>query len=221
MTHQLPLFVNDKRRKRPYVWVTWLTKLLAGEHSCLWRSWYKACFKYTKRPDDPGRAAFFEEWTAKHDAISTARAEELRQAGWVVREEEAAAFKLKGKAGDLAGKPDIAAVKGEEGLVVDAKSGRQRESDAWQVLVYLLALPLSWGKGIRWRGEVQYKGRAVDVRPLGKSEQANITSVLQTITDPTAEPRRVPSWSECRYCDVAACPERVTTEPTGDASELF
>ena len=32
----------ERRRDGPYIWVTWLTKLLAGENSCEWGSWFRA-----------------------------------------------------------------------------------------------------------------------------------------------------------------------------------
>lgn len=32
-------------RNSPYVWVTWLTKILAGEQSCEWASWFKAHYQ--------------------------------------------------------------------------------------------------------------------------------------------------------------------------------
>ena len=32
-----------KRRKDgPYIWVTWLTRLLVGENSCEWAAWFRA-----------------------------------------------------------------------------------------------------------------------------------------------------------------------------------
>ena len=34
------------QRQTPYIWVTWLTKLLAGEAQCDWASWFKAHNKY-------------------------------------------------------------------------------------------------------------------------------------------------------------------------------
>jgi hypothetical protein len=217
---------NDRKRRRPYVWVTWLTKLLAGEDRCVWRTWYRANFKYTKRPDDPGREDFFKEWTAKHDALQNARKDTLEGAGYLVRMEEAAEFKLKGKAGDLAGKPDIVAIpEGDHAILVeDAKSGRQRESDAWQVLIYLFALPLSWLKGDRrqLKGSVVYRDqRLVSVRECGPKEKEAISSLLKTVTNPDVEPQRAPSWKECRYCDVAACLDRVNEEPTGNAEDYF
>ncbi len=30
------------RANGPYVWVTWLPRLLSGESSCEWASWFKA-----------------------------------------------------------------------------------------------------------------------------------------------------------------------------------
>ena len=50
-------------------------------------------------------------------------------------------FSLPGKAATLGGVADIVAVRGDEGLIVDCKSGKQRDSDAFQVLAYMLVLP--------------------------------------------------------------------------------
>lgn len=215
----------DRPRREPYVWVTWLTKLLAGESRCVWRTWYKACFKYEKRPEDESRKGFFAEWTAKHDALQQARIKSLEAAGYLVRMEEAAEFKLKGKAGTLSGKPDIVAIKDAAPILVeDTKAGRQRESDAWQVLIYLLALPLTWLRGADQplQGNVVYKDqRIVPVRALAGPEREAISNLLKTVTNRDVEPARAPSWSECRYCDIANCPERVEKEPMGDAGGLF
>ena len=30
------------RRKFPYIWTTWLPRLLTGENSCEWAAWFKA-----------------------------------------------------------------------------------------------------------------------------------------------------------------------------------
>ena len=31
-----------RRRDSPYIWVTWLTRLLVGENSCEWAAWFRA-----------------------------------------------------------------------------------------------------------------------------------------------------------------------------------
>lgn len=211
----------DKMRGRPYVWPSWITKLLAGEEHCWWRAWYKSHYKYEKVPDDPERAEFFREWTAKHDAITQRRAQELRDQGYLLKIEEEGQFKLVGDRADLSGKPDIVAMKDSEALVVDAKSGRRRESDHWQVLLYIFALPMSWLQGYSLRGEVEYQGCREQVRPMSPEVREKIVQAMRKITG-TDSPSAVPSQFECRYCDIASCPVRWRSEDEhGDARGFF
>ena len=40
---------NGKQPKAsPYVWVTWMSKIIAGEAFCGWSLWFRACYSYTK-----------------------------------------------------------------------------------------------------------------------------------------------------------------------------
>ena len=41
-----------RKRDGPYVWVSWITKLLAGEVNCEWAPWFKAHHTYQKVPSD-------------------------------------------------------------------------------------------------------------------------------------------------------------------------
>jgi hypothetical protein len=50
-------------------------------------------------------------------------------------------FALKGNAGTLSGKPDVVAMKGNLGWVMDTKTGLPKASDRIQVLIYMWALP--------------------------------------------------------------------------------
>ena len=34
-----------QRRDQPYIWTTWLPKLLTGENSCEWAIWFKANYQ--------------------------------------------------------------------------------------------------------------------------------------------------------------------------------
>ena len=46
-----------QRREHPYIWATWLPRLLAGENSCEWAVWFKAHHvEGTRQPSDFGRA---------------------------------------------------------------------------------------------------------------------------------------------------------------------
>ena len=40
-----------QRREHPYLWATWLPRLLTGENSCEWAVWFKAHHQdWTRRP---------------------------------------------------------------------------------------------------------------------------------------------------------------------------
>ena len=215
----------DKKRHKGYIWVTWLTKLLAGEDKCWYRGWYKTKHKYDKRPDEPGREDFFLEWNKKHDKLVNDHVDVLRlNKDVVVRVEEEGAFKLIGKKADLAGKPDIVSLSSDEALVIDGKSGKKRKSDHWQVLIYMFALPLSWLQGtkLRIKGEVLYPDGTVPVRPLGDAERNEIVAAINRLTTDEA-PKASPSMNECRYCDLAACQFRMETPVAveGDATRFF
>ena len=210
----------DEPRGRSYVYPTWVTKLLAGESRCWYSAWYKCHFKYLKKADDQDREDFFAEYNEAHNKIEERRAAALREDGWTVKVEADGEFKIRGEAGDLSGKPDIVAMKGETALVVEAKSGKPRQSDHWQVLLYMVFLPLSWMKGFREvRGEVEYRDGIVDVRPITEAERTKIKEALRRVTGPHA-PVAQPSRSECKFCDVARCQYR--EEPSeGDAGGMF
>ena len=212
--------LEDEPRKRGYVFPTWITKLLAGENQCWYSAWYKTHFKY-KKVVEKDREAFFADYTARHDAIAPNRAMFLKLEGWTVKVEEQGEFRVNGKLGDISGKPDIVAMKDDEALVVEVKSGKPRQSDHWQVLLYLLFLPLDWMKGFKTiRGEVEYPdGVVVDVRPLQSEEREKIGAALRLVTGPDA-PAATPSSVDCRFCDIARCEYRYKAS-AGDAGSLF
>ena len=210
--------MEDKLRKRPYVWTSWLTKLLAGEDRCWWKAWYKSHYKAAKLEDED-RADFFAEWTKKHDVLTARKAAAFRNEGYVTRVESQAEFKLVGKVADLAGKPDLVAIKDGRAIVVDAKSGKKRSSDHWQVLVYLFGLPLAWTGDLALEGALEYPDGEEEVRPLGKREREAIVAAVVKVSGDDV-PEHAPSPNECKYCDVAACEERYAS-PEGDASRFF
>lgn len=199
------------RGGKPYIWVTWLAKLLGG-NQCLWSAWFKAHFKYQKVVEDEG----FElaAWARDHDRMMRDRREELEEAGWNVATESQNEFKLEGQGAVVAGKPDIVATMPGHILVVDGKTGRERQSDWWQVLIYLFALPKSRpalvGKIV---GEIHYKvgDKRVPVRPseLTEARLDDVVKMVKTIASPTP-PRRSPSRDECKRCNIgfADCQER-------------
>ena len=147
-------------RQAPYIWVTWLTKLMAGEAQCEWASWFKAHHKYDKLPSDFN----LTQWTAEHNQMLLERAQLYREQGYTVYTEEQNSFMLEGENGEiLSGKADIVAIKGSEAIVEDCKTGQPRNSDHMQVMTYMLVLPLSIShcSGLKMDGLVKYKNDEV------------------------------------------------------------
>jgi hypothetical protein len=76
-------------RDAPYIWVTWITRLMAGEAHCEWAAWFRAHHTYGKLPS----AFDVTKWTAEHTALVRERAVALRADGYSVFVEEQNAFK--------------------------------------------------------------------------------------------------------------------------------
>ena len=55
-----------QRREHPYIWATWLPRLLTGENSCEWAIWFKAHYQdWTRQPSDFDQA----KWVLDHTAL--------------------------------------------------------------------------------------------------------------------------------------------------------
>ena len=199
-------------RQSPYLWPTWLTKILAGERSCEWEAWFKAHYEgYAKAPQHGDLAA----WKVRHTEMVRKRAEELRAEGYEVFIEDQNKFTLRGHSATLQGKPDIVGVKDDDFLVVDCKGGKKLDSDQMQVLIYMMVLPLTHaaclGKAVR--GELEYQDDRILIDTLPGKVRDLIAATIVRVSG--AEPLpKVPSYSECRFCDLtkADCKERVESK---------
>src|SRR5262245_28276230 len=210
-------------RPEPYLWVTWLTGLLAGEKQCHFAPWLKAHFRIEKLD----RGGFdLEAWKIEHTDMVRTRARELEAEGYVVSLEDQNGFKLRGQAGTLAGKIDLLAVRGHDVRIVDCKSGEARSADVQQVLIYLFALPLVRPalRGTRLVGELQYKTRRIEIQPeeFTPALRQRIVDTIKQACD-RARPSATPSAAECRWCDIpgSACPDRMDqAEPAAVTMEF-
>lgn len=197
-------------RPAPWVYVTWVTGLIAGDKQCAFAPWLQAHFKIEKL----ARGFDLSAWKVEHSAMVEARVRALVADGWTVFVEDQNDFKLRGQAATLSGKCDIVAVRGDDALVEDCKSGQQRDSDFVQVLIYMIALPLFHAavKGKRLVGAVQYKKHRREVQPeeLTPALRQRILDTIKRMGDRTP-PAAVPSSGECRFCDVskADCAQRI------------
>jgi hypothetical protein len=146
------------------------------------------------------------------------RAIALKKEGYDVYIEQQNKFSLKGRAATLGGVPDLVAIRGAESLVIDCKTGQQRDSDYFQILTYMLVLPVTHPACRRraLAGELQYRHTSLCIEPQQLTDE--VKTLIRTMIERVAGNRplpKVPSSHECRFCDIGRndCPERIDSEP--------
>jgi len=124
----------------PYVWVTWMSKIIAGEAFCEWSLWFRARYSYTKL----NAGADLTRWTQEHDDLVRARERDLRLAHVAPRLEQG--LTVQGRLATISGKPDIRYDFDGSIFFEDAKTGKHRDSDHVQVLLYIWLWKLQTGR---------------------------------------------------------------------------
>ena len=147
--------------------------------------------------------------------------ERLEELGYTVYVEYQNSFRLRGQQATLAGKPDLIAFNDAHAVIIDAKTGKPSPSHTAQVLIYQYAVPraLTQYNGIEFTGQLVYPDTRVSVpdSSTGGEFVRNLGALIRRLANDTP-PRRVPSYDECRFCDItsADCPEHADEgEPTG------
>jgi CRISPR/Cas system-associated exonuclease Cas4 (RecB family) len=201
------------RRSSPYVYATWLSKLLVGDQVCEWAAWFRAHFeRYEKAPSSFDSAG----WKMAHTALLDRKYRQLVEAGHSVTMEGQNWFRLKGKCATLGGKPDLIGLNGK-GTICEVKTGQPKPSDHTQTMIYMWAIPLALPKyaGVKFDGLVVYPDH--EVRIPAESVDAtfveNLAGLIKRVSA-EAQARRVPSTDECRFCDLTPkdCTERIEAQ---------
>lgn len=205
------------RNGGPYIWTTWLTKLLVGEDSCEWASWFKGQHQsgsWAKKQNGFDQV----NWLLAHTQAINACRQAGEAKGYKVYTEAQNAFTLRGKSATLGGKPDLIVRKGEKGTIIDVKTGKPNPSHAAQVMIYQYAIPKSLvlHHGVRFDGLVVYPDHEVEV-PADAVDADFVSQMAGLIGRLASETpaRKVPSLQECGYCDITRtdCPDRMSDEP--------
>ena len=200
-----------QRREHPYIWATWLPRLLTGDSSCEWAAWFRAHHQgWTRRPSDFNQA----EWLLKHTELLNRRVDNWEVGGFSVDIEAQNSFQLRGSSATLAGKPDLIAKQDDDAVVVDVKTSHESASHVVQVMIYVYAIPraLERYRTLKLRGQVTYDDHTVRIPAEAVDDQfiQNLGALIRRLAA-DQPPTRVPSRQECRFCDITAedCPERV------------
>jgi len=201
-----------QKRNSVYIWVTWLSKLIAGEQQCEFQSWFKAHYKYDKKPTDFN----LTKWTIQHNQLLHKRRDELEKKGYEVTIEDQNSFRLTLPGGaTVSGKVDIVASKEQlNSIIEDCKTGQPRNSDQVQVMLYMLILPkcIKKYKDTIFDGYVAYKDSEVPIlsTDIDNDLKEVVWDLIKRISGD--EPcRKTPSHNECSFCDISKedCPERI------------
>ena len=199
------------KRDQPYIWVTWLTKLLVGENSCEWAAWFRAHYtNFLRVPDDFDSAT----WQMNHTVLLNQERDRLQCEGHAVFVEKQNRFALRGRSATLGGKPDLIALAGDKGVIYDVKTGQPTASDHVQVMTYMYAVPRALGqfKNMGFDGMVVYRDHKVPIPASAVNKQFidRLASLIRRISG--EQPLlKTPSVMECGFCQISReeCPERV------------
>ena len=199
------------RESGPYIWVTWLTKLLVGENSCEWAAWFRAQHEgrsWNKVPSDFNLTA----WQLDHTALLNQVRSDLEQDSYDVLVENQNSFTLRGKSAALGGRPDIIATRGGQGTIIDVKTGAPSAAHKAQVLTYMYAVPQALHQylGEGFAGKIVYRDHEEDIPRSAVNQEFtnNLSKLIQRIAS-TTPARIVPSPMECGFCNI----------PKGDCSD--
>lgn len=213
-----------KPRDGLYVWVTWLSKLMAGEVGCQWAPWFRTHHtNYARAPSDFQLAI----WTMEHTELLDELSKERSGLGESTYREEQNRFRVRRSTGlVVAGKPDLIAIdKDGHCTVYDCKTGKPRQSDIIQVMLYMMLLPYASPlyKGKNLSGCVVYKTGTRSGIPAKAIDQAFIETITHfiNILESSNPPKPTPHLNECRFCDITDqdCSERVETDDTNSEGE--
>lgn len=204
-------------REFPHVPVSYITKLMAGEAHCEWSAWFRSVHFFDKRP---GRGDYStSDHKVKHTKMLRRQKAELEAEGFTVTVEDANDFKVPGTYANLSCKPDIIAIRDDESLIVDLKSGVPYASHELQVRIYMWAVPrvVTRFVGRKFRGLLVYEDdhHFIEHTTLTPQFVSDLGATIRKLV--TVEPsHKTPSVRECRFCPVndVDCKDRVQEPPT-------
>ena len=213
------------KRDAPYIWVTWITKLLVGKECCLWAAWFKSHYKdYAKAPSDFDALSWNIKHTVLLDTIATQYAHRFDR----VQREHQNSFNYHGSSGAiLSGKPDLIGITGNEMRICDAKTGQKQDEHWAQMMLYMYFYPRCFPqafKDMNIVGELCYGDgtkQEVYMDEFDDTFRGQVMKVLQALSS-TEPPPTVPSSTECGYCHITNvdCLDRLEAAPLSTQVEL-
>ncbi len=201
-----PGYRPAEARDEPFIWVTWLTKLISGDAQCEWSLWFRARHSFDKLE----AGSTLDGWTKDHNLLVDWRVRKLREMGLRPRVEQG--FTVNGKTATVKGKADIVYEQDGSLWIEECKTGIRRESDHVQALIYIWLAEMNGNRTAQAR--LVYKDQVVDVDRSGLTKVRSAGIRLVALTVNPVPPARQPSASECRSCNIGPtyCDDRMASE---------
>ena len=206
-------------REELYVFVSLLARWISGERSCDWAIWFQTHWKDFERVEGDFDLAV---WKVDHTRLLRETHRALNVDGYRVKVEGQNWFRARHEdspAVVVGGKPDLLALRGDDAIVLDVKTGKVHDWHAQQVLLPMAFLPrsdLDEHREARFRGRLVYQDGQVKELHRGQAADTyeRLPYFLDILAGPEEQAFRVPSEQECRYCPISSahCPERLAPD---------
>ena len=193
-------------RSDPYMWVTWLSKIMSGQTACQWQGWFQTHNQLTERHP---QSFDLTGWKINHTRMLTELVQKMTARGLEPRVEFP--FTIAVGEATLGGKIDCLVVENSIVQVYDCKTGTPRDSDVAQVMIYMHALSrIDEFKREPIQGTVLYKEHeSVEIPELPDTFASNFDFFVNLLSADTPAVK-VPGH-DCKFCSIAKsdCAERV------------
>jgi hypothetical protein len=222
MTQSISTTTALKKRPQTFCHPSWLGSYLSGDRQChhalhLQANWYL-----------PKLDSSFDlvAYKVAHQSLVNLRAAQYREWGYQVFTETENEHKVQTASGvTISCCPDIVALREDQVLVIDAKTGSPRGKDIGQVQLYMMTLPIAGIHGIREipSGQIFYRdGLHFDIDPeqLTSGWKSDLAALVALMTQ-AKTPEPTPSIHECKWCPAASvCSHRAEESPVGHCDWL-
>lgn len=199
------------RRDNPYLWVTWLAENMSGDVSCQWKNWFRAHHKLAQ--EEP--SGDMTSWRMAHTLMLSQWTQRLRAQGARVLNEYEVRMRFPQLRSTLSGKADLIAIQGDDVTIIDCKTGRPKDRDKVQVMLYMHGLATfdPAFSSSRIRGLVAYQDEAdFEIPELPAGFTQSLEHFVGLLSDDEEAAPRVPG-NDCRFCPITRldCPEKVSS----------
>ncbi len=192
-------------RSSPYLYATWLAKVMAGQVTCQWQYWFQVHNKLMQRQPD---SYDLVGWRIDHARMVNELRLSIKARGETPRLAYHFKLEIPDKA-TLGGEADCIVANRNQVTVYDCKTGQPRASDQVQVMIYMHALaqePAFRSKA--FQGAVLYKDGPVAIPRLPETFVTNFCYFVDLLASKT--PPHKSSGSDCKFCAITSddCDER-------------